>query len=74
MAPSVHAVLQRHLRRLLAAPGVTGVAVGERDGRPCITVYIDPAVADPPTGLPATLVGFPVVVEPTGPFRAAGPD
>jgi hypothetical protein len=74
MALSIHAVLQRHRRRLLATPGVVGAAVGERDGRSCITVYIDPAAAAPPAGLPPTLEGYAVVVEPTGPFRAAGPD
>lgn len=48
--------------------GVTGVAQGERDGKPVVEVYASrPEVA---RELPTELDGFPVVVTVTGPFTA----
>ena len=47
--------------------GVTGTAVGERKGKPCLIVYLsDPAVGK---RLPRTQGGFPVVAEVTGRFK-----
>jgi hypothetical protein len=74
MPISIRTALRRHVERLLAIPGVAGVAVSERDGRPCIAVYVDPAAGPPPGALPAMLEGYPVVSEAAGRFRALGPD
>jgi hypothetical protein len=72
--PSIHEALRGHIRQLLDLPHVLGAAVGERGSRPCILVFVGPGAADPPAGLPATLDGYPVIAERTGPFRALGPD
>jgi hypothetical protein len=54
--------------RVMGRKGVVGTAVTERDGRPCLVVYVSD---DPPTGtVPGTIRGFRVLVERSGPFRA----
>ncbi len=51
----------------MGQPGVTGTAIGEQGGKPCLKVY----VRDQKTGkaMPKKVGGFPVVVEVTGSFR-----
>jgi hypothetical protein len=51
----------------MGRPGVSGTAIGERRGKPCLKVY----VSDPNVGrsLPSSHEGYPVVVETTGPFE-----
>ena len=61
-------VLARHTPRLLALPGVLGVAEGEADGAPCIVVFVA-SDAQPPPHLPAVIEGYLVVVRRTGAFR-----
>lgn len=53
-------VKARHEAMLLALPGVAGVGVGTRAGRPVIAVFVGPVVA--PVGVPEELEGVPVVV------------
>lgn len=60
-------VLEENSERLMAVPGVHGVAAGQADGEPCILVLAD---ADPLPGLPETIEGFEVHVRVTGPIRA----
>ena len=36
----MRSVLERHAQGVVSLPGVVGVAEGETDGRPCITVYV----------------------------------
>jgi hypothetical protein len=47
--------------------GVTGTAIGERKGKPCLIVY----VSDSGVGkrLPRAQGGYPVVMEVTGTFK-----
>lgn len=53
--------------RVMGRPGVSGTAIGERGGKPCLKVYVDdPSAAG---GLPSKVRGYPVVPETTGPFR-----
>lgn len=64
-------VKERHEDDLLSREFVQGVGVGEEGGRPAIKVYVDGL---PPGGghdLPRVLEDVPVVVEVSGPFRAA---
>jgi hypothetical protein len=51
----------------MGRPGVSGTAIGERGGKPCLKVY----VSDPKAGrsLPRAVGGYPVVVETTGSFE-----
>ena len=47
--------------------GVTGTAIGEDSGEPCLKVYVE---RDGAGGeLPDSVGGFPVVVEVSGSFR-----
>ena len=52
---------------VMGRPGVSGTAIGERGGRPCLKVY----VSDPKAGrsFPKVVGGYPVVVETTGSFE-----
>lgn len=66
---TIRRVLERHLQRLVSLPGVVGVAEGETDGRPCITVYIAEETAPLVDEIPSDLEGWPVVVRVSGEFR-----
>lgn len=52
----------------MGRPGVSGTAVGERHGKPCLLVYVSDRKAG--RSIPADVGGYPVVVETTGSFRA----
>ncbi|MGW8268144.1 MAG: hypothetical protein ACWGSQ_17390 [Longimicrobiales bacterium] len=67
MNPKLDAAHRRLSAQVLGRPGVTGTAVGEEDGKPCLKVYLsDKKAAE---SLPGSVAGFRVVVEITGPFR-----
>lgn len=53
--------------QVMGRRGVSGTAIGERAGKPCLKVY----VSDPSAGrsVPKRVGGYPVVVETTGPFE-----
>lgn len=53
--------------KVMGRPGVTGTAIGEKAGKPCLKVYLsDP---DAGKGIPSKVDGFPVEVEVSGTFR-----
>lgn len=63
----LEAAHRRLSAQVLGRPGVTGIAIGEDDGKPCLKVYLsDKKAAE---SLPGSVAGFRVVVEITGPFR-----
>ena len=51
----------------MGQPGVSGTAVGEKGGKPCLKVYVSDREAG--RSIPKDVGGYPVVVETTGPFR-----
>jgi hypothetical protein len=51
----------------MGRPGVTGTAIGERGGKPCLKVYV--SERDAGKTLPRTIDGFRVVIEVSGVFR-----
>ena len=53
--------------RVMGKPGVTGTAIGERGGKPCLKVYV--AEKGAAKTLPRTVDGIRVVIEVTGPVR-----
>ena len=53
--------------RVMGKPGVTGTAITERGGKPCLVVYVTDSSTRPP--VPGSLSGFKVVVEVTGRIR-----
>lgn len=67
MSDSLKAAHRELTDRVMGRPGVSGTAVGEREGKPCLKIYVD----DPSAvgSLPRKIRGFPVVTETTGPFR-----
>jgi hypothetical protein len=67
MDPKLEAAHRELTDRVMGRPGVTGTAIGERGGRPCLKVY----VTDDKAGktLPRTVGGFRVETEKTGVFK-----
>jgi hypothetical protein len=65
--PKLEAAQRKLTNRVMGQPGVTGTAIGERGGKPCLKVY----VSDEKAGktLPRTVDGFRVVIEVTGSFK-----
>ena len=67
---AIQEVLQEHTDVWMALPGVFGVAIGEREGSPCILVYVDQATEQLRAAIPRSVEGYTVVLEETGEFRA----
>ena len=67
MANDVKSAHRELTGKIMGRPGISGTAIGERRGKPCLKVY----VSDPGAGrrVPKNVGGFPVVVEKTGPFE-----
>ncbi|MGD8361035.1 MAG: hypothetical protein PVJ04_06360 [Gemmatimonadota bacterium] len=59
---------QRLTDRVMGRPGVSGTAIGERGGKPCLKVYVSDTGAK--KTIPRSQDGFPVVVEVSGRFKA----
>ena len=53
--------------KVMGRAGVSGTAIGERGGRPCLKVYVTDSAAG--RSIPKKIDGFAVVVERTGRFR-----
>jgi hypothetical protein len=67
MAGDLRAALRELTSKVMGRPGVSGTAIGERGGKPCLKVYIDGS--GPRPSLPGRVGGFPVIVEKTGGFK-----
>jgi len=63
----VKSALSELNRKVLGKPGVSGTAIGESGGAPCLLVYLSDAAAR--DGIPGRVAGVPVKVEVTGPFK-----
>jgi len=65
--PKLEAAQQELTNRVMDWAGVTGTAIGERKGKPCLIVY----TSDSGVGkrLPRAQGGYPVVMEVTGTFK-----
>ena len=62
-------VVARHAPSLLSLPGAVGLGEGQRGDSPCLIVLVACPEGELPD-LPATLDGYPVVVERTGRLQA----
>jgi len=60
----VKAALAELNRKVLGLPGVSGTAVGESGGEPCLLVYLGDASAR--SRIPSRVGGVPVKVDVTG--------
>jgi hypothetical protein len=67
MDPKLEAAHRKLADRVMGRPGISGIAVGERNGKPCLVVYLANRRAG--ADLPRTVGGFPVVGEFTGEIR-----
>lgn len=63
---SIEQVFNRHQDQLMGVPGVTGVGIGEKDGKPAIIVMVRELTQDVRSRLPQVIEGHPVVVEQSG--------
>lgn len=67
MAPDVKAAHRELTAKVMGRPGVSGTAIGQKGGKPCLTVYVSESKAG--KGVPRRVGGFPVVIETSGAFR-----
>jgi hypothetical protein len=67
---NIEQAFDRHHDRLMAVPGVAGLGIGERDGKPAIVIMVKELTPEIEATLPKALEGHPVVVEPTGEISA----
>jgi hypothetical protein len=68
MDRKLEAAHQELTDRVMGWTGITGTAIGELGGKPCLKVYVtDKGVGK---SLPRSVGGFPVEIEVTGPFKA----
>jgi hypothetical protein len=68
VAGDLEAARKELTREVMGRPGVSGTAVGERHGKPCLLVYVSDRKAG--RSIPKDVRGYPVVVQTTGSFRA----
>ena len=67
MSDALDAAHRKLTDQVIDRDGVSGTAIGEHDGKPCLKVYVS---TDEAAGAaPRSVDGFPVVVENTGVFR-----
>jgi outer membrane lipoprotein SlyB len=67
---TIQQVQEEHTAAWMALPGVVGTAIGQCDGRPCILVLTAANTEQIRKQIPATVEGYPVVVQYTGEIRA----
>jgi hypothetical protein len=67
---SVEQVLQEYTNKWMAIPGVEGTAIGQKRGKPCITVFSSIEPDKLKDVIPPIIDGYPVVIKHTGVFRS----
>ena len=68
MDPKLEAAHRELTDRVMDRPGVTGTAIGEAGGKPCLRVYVVDQEAR--RAMPKRIGGFRVVIEMSGNFEA----
>lgn len=71
--PTIDQVIAEQASDLMDMPGVTGVGQTEVDGKTCIVVMLTHSAPEIEQAIPATLGGYPVVVEVAGVIQAQRP-
>lgn len=68
---NINTVMEAHTTELMALPGVVGVYIGLLDDEktPCIKVMVIEKTPELESKIPASLDGYPVVIEETGVIR-----
>ena len=67
---NIKEVLKRHTDKLMAVPGVVGVAEGKSHGKPCIRIFVIDGNSESLELLPDNLEGYLVNIDESGEFRA----
>jgi len=67
---TIEQVQESHTEEWMAIPGVVGTGIGESHGKPCILVFTASNTEEVRKRIPATVDGYPVVVQYTGEIRA----
>jgi hypothetical protein len=67
---TIQQVQEEHTAAWMALPGVVGTAIGQCNSRPCILVLAAANTEQIRKQIPATVEGYPVVVQYTGEIRA----
>jgi hypothetical protein len=65
--PSLSDVIASEAPRLMALPGVVGVAEGSDQGNPCVVVYV---AGEHTRDIPSSFAGYGVVVRRSGEIKA----
>jgi len=63
---TIEQVFNDHQDELVAIPGVSGIGIGSKDGKPAIVVMVERLTPALTTSLPRSLEGYPLVVEQSG--------
>lgn len=70
-APDMGQIIKDHADRIMAVPGVVGIASGLlEDATPCILVLVSKDTAELRKQIPEQLEGHPVIIDETGEIRA----
>lgn len=67
---TIERVQEEHTNEWMAIPGVVGTAIGQREGKPCILVLTASNMEHVRQKVPASVEGYPVVVQHVGEIRA----
>lgn len=67
MAGDIEAAQRELTSKVMGRPGISGTAIAQKSGKPCLKVYVEDR--DARGSVPKKVGGFPVVVEVTGGFR-----
>ncbi len=67
---TIEQVQQEHTEAWMAIPGVVGTAIGQSEGKPCILIFTAAKTEQVRRKIPATVEGYPVIVEYTGEIHA----
>ena len=66
----IKGVVKKHADKLMAMPGVIGVAEGESEGSPCIIVFVVDKNSESLKHLPQNIEGYSLKLEGTSEFQA----
>jgi hypothetical protein len=66
----IEEVLHNHTSQLMAIPGVTGVGIGEKAGKPVLLIMVKALTQELKKQLPSQLAGIPIQVEVVGEISA----
>jgi len=67
---TIQQVQQEYTDAWMALPGVVGTAIGRHGNQPCILVLTESDADQIRTQIPATMEGYPVIIQHAGEIRA----